>query len=130
MRRLPVPLRILRVLLFLVTGLSLLFIARELTMRPGGITSELLVLLAWSLIPAVLSLVCGLRLKRGGPTLFWLLIALQAATAAQIVWFYELGGPPIVVPPPLPLAALALLCWPSARRFFRAGSQSHRSAAI
>src|SRR5690625_196635 len=40
MRRLPAPLRILRVLLFLVTGLSLLFIARELTMRPGGLRGD------------------------------------------------------------------------------------------
>jgi len=130
MRRLPAPLRILRVLLFLVTGLSLLFIARELTMRPGGLTSELLVLLGWGLVPAVFSLVCGLLMMRGGPALFWLLIALQVMTIGQLVWFYELGGPPIVVPPPLPVIALVLLCWPSARRFFHPGNQSRRSLAF
>lgn len=75
------------------------------------------------MVPAVLSLVLGLRVPRGGARLWWGIIVLEIF---YIIW--QLGrvpdGDPFVVfGLAFPIAILILICRRPARAYFRSGTE-------
>ncbi|TDQ49241.1 hypothetical protein [Actinorugispora endophytica] len=75
-RKPPKDLRIARVLLFVVAGISLAVFCVGAAFLP--LTPSVLAELTWILVPGVLSLVFGVRIPKGGRPLFWSIVVLQA----------------------------------------------------
>ncbi|GAA3730854.1 hypothetical protein HDA32_005593 [Spinactinospora alkalitolerans] len=76
-RELPPDVKVVRVLLFVLAGLSAVGVVAALVLA-GAVTDALIGALLWAVFPGVLSLVFGLRLPKGGRVLFWSIVVLQA----------------------------------------------------
>ena len=78
---LPRSLRITRVLLYTFAGITLLAVVAALFW--ADLNAETLGALTWVALPGLLALVCALRLRSGGRSLFWIVLALQLLIIVQ-----------------------------------------------
>lgn len=117
----PGTVKAIRVLLFVVAGLTALVAAGAFVYAGGGAYGAGRA--AWVLLPGVASVVLALLVSRGGRPLFWCLVALEALYILLALASVGGGDPRGVTNLLLPIAILVLLLQPTSRRYFRRSSR-------
>ncbi|GAA3752983.1 hypothetical protein HDA32_005565 [Spinactinospora alkalitolerans] len=116
-RQLPTDLKVVRILLFVLAGLSAVGVVAALVLVEA-VTDAVVGALLWAVFPGVLSLIFGLRLPRGGPVLFWSIAVLQALNLFLAVGNLSEGVQGITQML-IPILTLVFLLRAPSRRFFR-----------
>jgi len=113
---LPASVRLVRLLLWLVVGLSVLLAV--LTVATYGVSATLVGALLWNVWPAALSLIVALRIRKPSRLQFWLVIV----TAGFLLWLSASllgsGDARGVTTMALPLLLLVAVLWRTSRAHF------------
>ena len=118
--RMPVQLRIQRVMLFLMPAWTVLMLPNLINWENVHLFGAWDALLAlWLMVPGAAALTCGLLLRRGGWAVLYAIAGLCAAIVALNFWFFEFGGPPVLQAIPYTVLTAVPLFFPSSWRYGR-----------
>lgn len=113
----PGTVKAVRVLLFVVAGVTILVAAGAFAYAGGGAYAAGRA--TWVLLPGIASLVLALLIRRRGRVLFWCLVALQVLYVLLAFGALGRGDPRGVTNLLFPIAILVLLLLPVSRAYFR-----------
>ncbi|WP_046469652.1 hypothetical protein [Allosalinactinospora lopnorensis] len=114
-RELPRPLKAARWCLFLTAGISLITGIGGLA--AAGVSGATLGTMTWVMLPGILCLAFGLRLRKGGRGLFWSIIAVQALVLLLTLGNLAGGDPRAITQSLLPVLILIFVTRPAARAY-------------
>ncbi|GAA3723577.1 pheromone shutdown protein TraB [Spinactinospora alkalitolerans] len=123
-RRFPIVLHVARVLLYFTGVTTVLGIVVLPLGARGPLTFAVLGVLAWLVLPGVLSLIGAILLRRGGWWVFAAVVAGQLIGSYQHVVSMSGGGVPVIAQLVITVPTLILVLLPQSLRYFH----GHRAA--
>jgi hypothetical protein len=114
---LPGPVRLIRILLFVLAAFTALVVIGALIIFE--VTAEMLGALTWTALPGIVGLVVALRISRSrSRALFWTVIAIAVLTLLGALGSLGNGDPRGFPQLVIPIALLVAVTRPEARRWF------------
>lgn len=113
---LPTQVKIVRVLLFLTAGCTLLFIAGALA--AFGFSAEIAGHLLWLSWPGVVGVIVALKIKKPSRVTFWPIIVVAAFLILDSLGLLGQGEPRGLTTMIIPVLILVFVLHPASRRYF------------